>query len=211
MESQPHLQIESWGKRSQLPWCRKDLLTGLFFPFCMDGKIIQERVVKSSVVLWISVFIKHIHNVPNSTGLKIFHLGYATWVVNRRGENTDSTVEMGRQKPCRHFQKRVYTLHAHACPDHQVQAWLLKALHFMNKEMGNQHIPSYCNHPQLFVSIFKATHLKKRSVCFKCCVLKRGNLHSKTEHRLTQFTQVVTESGWGSLLVVFLQTIHLLG
>lgn len=62
----------------------------------MDGKIIQECMVKSSVVLWIPVFIKHIHNVPNSTGLKKFPLGYATQVVNRRGENTDSTVEMGR-------------------------------------------------------------------------------------------------------------------
>lgn len=61
----------------------------------MDGKIIQECMAKSSVVLWISVFIKHIHDVSNSTGLKKFHLGYATQVVNRRGENTDLTVEMG--------------------------------------------------------------------------------------------------------------------
>lgn len=61
----------------------------------MDGKIIQECMVKSSVVLWISVFIKHIHDVSNSAGLKKFHLGYATQVVNRRGENTDLTIEMG--------------------------------------------------------------------------------------------------------------------
>lgn len=89
------------------------------------------------VVLWIFVFIKHIHNVPNSTGKKRFNPGSATWVVKRRGEiHTQLSTWT-----CRSFADiskcELNMLHAQTCPHHQVQAQLLKALHFMHKEMGN--------------------------------------------------------------------------